>query len=60
MFSNDLENAYAYEMERRKDELSAAAQSRLQRESLKNYRSRSLPITVLSILAFLLANLFNH
>jgi len=60
MFSNDLENAYAYEMERRKDEMSAAAQSRLERESLKKLGSRTFPMTAMGILALLLAILINH
>ena len=60
MFSNDLQNSYSYEVERRRDEMDAAAQSRLAREGLGNRRRVALPVTGLSILMLLLAILMNH
>ena len=39
MYSNDLNNAYAYECERRKDEMREAAQSNLLRELRGNRKS---------------------
>jgi hypothetical protein len=60
MFSNDLQNSYTYEVERRRDEMHAAAQIRLAREDLGNRRHVALPVTGLSILMLLLAILINH
>jgi hypothetical protein len=60
MFPSDLDNAYAYEMERHKDEMRDVEKNKLVREALANRRRVSLPIGVLSILALVLAILLNH
>ena len=39
MFSNDLNSAYAYEIERRRDEMRDAANSQLERECLGERKS---------------------
>ena len=56
MFSNDLNNAYAYESERRNDERRAAAESQLLR-GLGGKRKLSLPssVAIIGILAALIA-----
>jgi hypothetical protein len=53
MYSNDLNNAYAYECERRKDEMHEAAQSNLVREPRGDGKNSSLLVAKLSFLALL-------
>ena len=60
MYSNDLDNAYAYECERRKDEMRAAAQSNLVRELLGGGKNSSLLVARLSLLALLVAAFLNR
>jgi hypothetical protein len=60
MYSNDLDNAYAYECERRKDEMRAAAQSNLVRELLGDGKNSSLLVARLSLLALLVAAFLNR
>jgi hypothetical protein len=55
MYSNDLNNAYAYECERRKDEMREAAQSNLLRELRRNRKSSPRLVAALSGLALVLA-----
>src|SRR5688572_27795863 len=55
MYSNDLNNAYAYECERRKDEMREAAQSNLLRELRGNRKSSHRLVAALSGLALMLA-----
>jgi len=56
MYCNDLNNAYAYECERRKDEMRDAAQSNLACEFRGNCKSPSFRwVSELSVLALLLA-----
>ena len=56
MYCNDLNNTYAYECERRKDEMRDAAQSNLAREFRGNSKSSSFRwVAGLSMLALLLA-----
>ena len=54
MIPGNLENAYAYEIERRKDEMREAAKSHLVHQSLKRRKSPAWPMAILSILAWLL------
>ena len=53
MFSNDLNNAYTYECERRKDEMREAAQSNLAREVGGDGKNSSLLVAKLRVLALL-------
>jgi hypothetical protein len=55
MFPSNLNNAYAYEIERRKDEIHAAAKSQWERGTLKMRKPAFLPMVVLSILGLLLS-----
>lgn len=55
MYCNDLNNAYAYESERRKDEMREAAQSNLVRELRRNSKSSPRLVAALSGLALVLA-----
>jgi hypothetical protein len=55
MYSNDLNNSYSYECERRKDEMREAAQSNLLRELRGNRKSSSRLVAALSGLALVLA-----
>jgi hypothetical protein len=52
----NLENAYTYESERRKDEMRAAAESQVNRY-LKKGKSPARWLAVLAILVWLLTNL---
>ena len=60
MFSSNLENAYVYECERRKDEMRDAAQSHLAREFRRNSKNSSRLLAGLSFLALLLAAFLNR
>ena len=60
MYSNDLNNAYAYECERRKDEMREAAESHRVRELCGNGKSSSRLTAGLTILALLLAVFINR
>lgn len=55
MFPSDLDNAYAYEVERRKDEMRNAAKSRMERDFSKKRKPVALPVAILSILTLLLS-----
>ena len=55
MYSNDLNNSYAYECERRKDEMREAAQSNMLRELRGNRKSSPRLVAALSGLALVLA-----
>ena len=55
MFPSDLDNAYAYEIERRKDEIREAAQSNFVHQYLEKSQSPVWLVVILSILAGLLA-----
>jgi hypothetical protein len=55
MFPSDLDNAYAYEVERRKDEMRNAAKSRMERDFNKKRKPVALPVAILSILILLLS-----
>jgi hypothetical protein len=55
MFPSDLNNAYAYEVERRKDEMRNAAKSRMERDFSKKRKPVALPVAILSILTLLLS-----
>ncbi len=55
MYSNDLNNSYSYECERRKDEMREAAQSHLLRELRGNRKSSPRLVAALSGVAFVLA-----
>ena len=55
MYSNDLNNSYSYECERRKDEMREAAQSNLLRELRGSRKSSPRLVTALSGLALVLA-----
>ena len=55
MYSNDLNNAYAYESERRNDERRAAAESQLLRGlGGKHKMSLPSPMAIIAILAVLI------
>ena len=54
MYSNDLNNSYSYECERRKDEMREAAQSQLLRELRGNRKSSPRLVSALSGLALVL------
>ena len=55
MYSNDLNNSYSYECERRKDEMREAAQSNMLRELRRNRKSSSRLVAALSGLALVVA-----
>jgi hypothetical protein len=55
MFPSDLENAYRYEVERRKDEMRDAAKDRLVRDLVKKRKSPVMSILILSLLGWLLS-----
>src|SRR4026209_1860697 len=55
MYSNDLNNSYSYECERRKDEMREAAQSNMLRELRGNRKSSPRLVAALSGLALVLA-----
>ena len=54
MFPSDLNNAYAYEVERRKDEMRNAAKSRFERGNPKRRKPVVLPVAIASIITLLL------
>jgi hypothetical protein len=54
MLGSNLENAYTYESERRKDEMRAAADSQLVSQVPRRRKSLAWSITVLTLLAWLL------
>ena len=60
MNTNDLNNSYAYECERRKDEMRDAAQSHLAREFRRNSKNSSRLMAGLSFMALLLAAFLNR
>ena len=60
MYSNDLNSAYVYECERRKDEMRAAAQSNLVRELRGDGKNSSLLVARLCLLALLVAAFLNR
>ncbi len=60
MYPSDLENAYAYEIERRKDEMRAATKHNFERQSLKRRKLPALPMAILSLISLLLAILIAH
>jgi hypothetical protein len=60
MFPTGFENAYAHEVERRKDEMRNAAKSRLERRYIKNRTRSAWPMMILSILTRLLTGLIGH
>jgi hypothetical protein len=60
MIPDNLENAYAYEIERRKDEMRAAANNQLVREARKRHKSPVRPMAVLSLIARLLTILISR
>lgn len=51
MYPSDLENAYAYETERRKDEMRAASKYNFESQSFKRRKLTALPIAILSLLS---------
>ena len=55
MYSNDLNNSYSYECERRKDEMREAAQSQVLRELRRNRKSSPRLVAALSGAALVLA-----
>ena len=55
MFPSDLNNAYAYEVERRKDEMRNAAKSRLERGISKKRKPVAIPVAIMSILSLILS-----
>jgi hypothetical protein len=59
MFPRGFENAYAHEVERRKDEWRDAARHNLEGKYFKGRKTSTLPITVMSILAWVLAIVFS-
>ena len=60
MIPGNLENAYAYEVERRKDEMRAVTNSQLVREALKRRKSPVRPMAILSLFARLLTILIGR
>jgi hypothetical protein len=60
MFPSDLNNAYAYEVERRKDEMRNAAKDRFGREFPKRRRVVILPMAFVSIIALILTIFIGH
>jgi hypothetical protein len=60
MFPSDLENAYAYETERRKDEMRDAANNNLVRRALGKRGRVAVPVAALSVLALIWIVLISH
>lgn len=60
MFPRGFENAYAHEIERRKDEMRDAAKQSRERQYLKRRKSVVLPVAILSFLSWLLMSLISH
>ena len=60
MHPSDLENAYAHEIERRKDETRDAANYRFERQHRKERKHIAIPIALLSILVWFLVALMGH
>jgi hypothetical protein len=58
MYPRGFENAYAHEVERRKDEMRAAAKHNLERQSIQRRKTAALPKAILSILARILVIVF--
>ena len=56
MYTNDLNNAYMYECERRNDERRAAAESQRERGSGK--RNIPLPMTIAGVLTVLVTLMY--
>ena len=59
MFPRGFENAYAHEVERRKDERRDATRHNLEGKYSKSRKTATLSITVLSIFAWVLAIVFS-
>ena len=57
MFFHNLENAQAFEVERRKDEMRDAAKHNLVRPNTKRRKSAALPFAILSILTWIMASI---
>lgn len=55
MFPSDLNNAYAYEVERRKDEMRNAAKNHMERDFVKRRKLVVVPVVILSVLSLLLS-----
>jgi hypothetical protein len=60
MHPSDLENAYAYEIERRKDEMRDAANYRFERQHRKERKHVAIPIMLLGFLIWFLVALMSH
>ena len=60
MFPRGYENAYAYEAERRKDEMRDAKRHQLERQHLKPRRHVTLPLVILSTIFWLIATLMSQ
>jgi len=59
MFPRGYENAYAYEVERRKDERRDAARHNLEGKHFKGRKTATLPLAILSIFVWVLAIVFS-
>lgn len=60
MFPSDLENAYAYEVERHNDEMLAALIHNIESQYIKRRKFTALPLAIVTILSLILANLIGH
>jgi len=60
MFPKGFENAYAHEVERRKDEMHEAAKSRFERQYTRGRKPVVLPIAILIAIAGLVLVMFLH
>ena len=60
MFPSDMNNAFAYEVERRKDEMRDAATSNWERKNSKKRRPRVLPMAILSTIIRMLTIFIGH
>lgn len=60
MFPSDLENAYAHEVERHKDEMRAAVRHNFENQSLKRRKFTALPMAILTILSLVFASLIHQ
>jgi hypothetical protein len=60
MIPDNLQNAYSYEIERRKDEMREAAKSQLARQARQGRNSSARPFALVSILARLLTILLGR
>jgi hypothetical protein len=58
MFPSDFDNAYAYEIERRKDEMRDAAKSQMEHGFRKKRKPVALSMAILSILIVVSSVLF--